>query len=609
MSPLAEQHEGKFDKMSESELELYRLRHSMAHVMATAVMELYPGTKLGFGPPVDNGFYYDFQFEEPISVEDLPAIEKKMRSIINQKQAFEHSELSIEDARKMMVEMDQDYKIELIDELRDLRKLDTVSLYRNGKFVDICEGPHVEMTSNLPATAFKLDSVAGAYWRGDEKNTMLTRIYAFAFKTKQELKQYIVQREEALKRDHRKLGQELDIFHICDEVGKGLPLWLPNGTVLRDELEKLARDYEFKYGYQRISTPDIGKDVLYKTSGHLAHYEDSMFPAMRLPDDEDSAFYLKPMNCPHHNMVYKARPRSYKDLPLRFAEHGHVYRYERSGELAGLLRVRGMTMNDAHIYCTEEQLKDEFKAVMQLHLDYYELLGMTEYYMRLSISDKAGMGSKYHDNPEVWAKAEKACIEAMDELGLPYEIAPGEAAFYGPKVDVQIRNVIGREETASTNQVDFVLPERFDMTYVGADGNLHRPVILHRAPLGTHERFIAFLIEHYGGAFPTWMAPVQVRLIPVSADQMEYAEKIRKELFDRFVRVEIDDSTESFNKKIRNGAVAKIPILLVLGGREAEEGKVTIRRYKIKQQQQMLVDEFVTMLMEEIRTRKHVKPE
>ena len=334
-----------------------------------------------------------------------------------------------------------------------------------------------------------------------------------------------------------------------------------------------------------------------------------MFPAMRLPDEEEGAFYLKPMNCPHHNMIYKARPHSYKELPLRYAEYGHVYRYERSGELAGLLRVRGMTMNDAHIYCTEDQLKDEFKAVMQLHLDYYELLGMKDYYMRLSLSDKEGMGKKFHDNPEVWAKAEQACIEAMDELGLPYDVAPGEAAFYGPKVDVQIRNVIGREETASTNQVDFVLPERFDMTYVGPDGNLHRPVILHRAPLGTHERFIAFLIEHYGGAFPTWMAPVQVRLIPVSPDQMEYAESIRKQLFDNFVRVEIDDSSESFNKKIRNGAVAKIPILLVLGGREAEEGRVTVRRYKIREQVQMPVAEFVSMLMEEIRTRKHVQPQ
>ncbi len=602
-----------FESMSEEELKLYKIRHSLAHVAAAAVMRLFPGTKLGFGPPIEHGFYYDFDLPKEISADDLPAIEKEMRKIINSNAEFIREDLPIEEVRKMMEDAGQTYKLELLDELES-KGLKTVSIYRTAEFVDVCEGPHVKSTKELPADGFKLDSIAGAYWRGSEENPMLTRIYGLAFPNKKALKEFLAMREEALKRDHRKLGKELEIFVISEEVGKGLPLWLPNGTVLREELEKLAKEFEFKYGYQRVATPEIGNGNLYRTRGHLPYYKDAMFPPMVLKDEEtghEEDYYLKPMNCPHHHMIYKARPRSYRELPLRLAEYGRVYRYEKSGELAGLLRVRGMCMNDAHIYCTEEQLKEEFKAVMRLHLDYYELFGLTNYYMRLSLHDKEGLGKKFHNNLELWEKAEKACREAMDELGLPYVVAPGEAAFYGPKVDVQIKNVIGREETASTNQVDFVMPERFDLTYVGPDGLLHRPVILHRAPLGTHERFIAFLLEHYGGAFPTWLAPVQVRIVPVntSGELMDYAHKVRKELFDRFVRVELDDSSETFNKKIRNSTVKKIPITLVLGQREASEGKVTVRRYRIKKQESMPLDEFIGMLMNEITNRIHVRPE
>ncbi len=602
----------KLELLSEQELKLYKLRHSIAHVAATAVIRLFPGVKLGFGPPVENGFYYDFEFPKEITVEDLPRIEKEMRKIIGQKVDFVREDMTVENAREMMVKDNQTFKVDLIDELTG-KGLKEVSIYKCAEFTDICEGPHVANTKELPADAFKLDSIAGAYWRGNEKNQMLTRIYGLAFANKNDLAEYLKLREEAARRDHRKLGQELDIFTITDEVGKGLPLWLPNGTVLREELEKLAKEYEFKYGYSRVATPELGKNTLYLTSGHLPYYEASMFPPMVIKDDEgrEEVFYMKPMNCPHHHMIYKARPRSYRDLPLRLAEYGHVYRYEKSGELAGLLRVRGMCMNDAHLYVQEENLKKEFQRVMQLHLDYYNLLGLTSYYMRLSLHNEEGLGKKYHNDAALWLKAEQACKEAMDEIELPYVVAEGEAAFYGPKVDVQIKNVVGREETASTNQVDHVSPERFDLTYIGKDGREHRPVVLHRAPLGTHERFIAFLIEHYAGAFPTWLAPEQVRIVPVNTepDLLEYANKIKNLLFENFVRVELDDSNETFNKKIRLGAIRKTPILLIMGHNEAAEGKVTVRRYKVKAQQRIGVDEFLAMLLDEIKTRKHVKPD
>jgi threonyl-tRNA synthetase len=615
----AESHEELAEKvqdLSPEELKLFRIRHSLAHVLAHAVMDLYPDVQFGFGPPVSDGFYYDFRFPEGVKVglEELEAIEKRMREIIQENLEFEHYDLPLDEAEKWVEEANEPFKRELIEDLR-AKGLDEVSFYKSGKFVDVCEGPHVARTRNIPKKAFTLDRVAGAYWKGSEDQPMLTRIYGLGFANPKELKKYVRMREEARKRDHRKLGAELDIFHIEEEVGKGLPLWLPNGGVLRHELEKLAHEFEFRYGYKMIATPEITKEGLYYRSGHLPYYQESMFPPMVLEEETEDgsrvkeSFYLKPMNCPHHHMVYKSRPRSYRDLPLRLSEYGHVYRFERSGELAGLLRVRGMTMNDAHLYVQPEKAKEEFIKVMQLHLDYYKLLEFESWYMRLSLSDQNA--DKYLPRPELWKKAEDLCVEAMDEMGLDYETVRGEAAFYGPKVDVQVKNVVGREETASTNQVDPMAAQedRFDMTYVGSDGELHRPWVLHRAPLGTHERFLAFLIEHFGGAFPTWLAPEQVRIIPVSPEQLEYAEKIRQKLFGQMVRVEVDDGNDSFNKKIRNGVTRKVPILLVVGGREAEDNTVTVRRYKIKKQETMGVDQFLERLAEEIRTRKWVKPQ
>lgn len=606
----------KVQDLSPGELKVYRIRHSLAHLLAHAVQDLYPGTKFGFGPPVSDGFYYDFDFPAgvKVGVEDLERIEKRMQELVDANLDFEHYDLTPAEALQWVEKADQPYKRELVEDLKQ-RGLDKVSFYRSGEFTDVCEGPHVPKTRNLPKKGFKLDRVAGAYWKGSEDQPMLTRIYGLGFANPKELKKHIRLREEARKRDHRKLGAELDIFHIEEEVGKGLPLWLPNGGVLRHELEKLAHEYEFRYGYKMIASPEITKAGLYYRSGHLPYYKDSMFPPMELEEQTadgtriKESFYLKPMNCPHHHMIYKARPRSYRDLPLRLSEYGHVYRFERSGELAGLLRVRGMTMNDAHLYVQPEKAKQEFIKVMELHLDYYRLLEFSSWYMRLSLSDESS--GKYLPRPELWKKAERLCVEAMDEMELEYETVRGEAAFYGPKVDVQVKNVVGREETASTNQVDPMAAQqdRFDMTYVGDDGALHRPWVLHRAPLGTHERFLAFLIEHFGGAFPTWLAPEQVRVIPVSPEQLEYAHKVEKTLFDRMVRVELDDSSDTFNKKIRNGVTRKIPILLVVGGREAEQNTVTVRRYKIKKQQTLGLDTFLAQLAEEIRTRRWVKPE
>jgi len=607
----------KEKNLSPEEAKLHRVRHSLAHLLAHAVLDLYPDTQFGFGPPVSDGFYYDFRFPEGVKVgaDDLEKIEKKMKEIMNSNVSFGHYDLGLEEAENWAKEKGQPFKKELVEDLRQ-KGLEKVSFYESGDFVDICQGPHVESTRQLPKKAFKLDRVAGAYWKGSEDQPMLTRIYGLAFDNPKTLKTFIRNREEALKRDHRKLGAELDIFHIEDEIGKGLPLWLPNGGVLRYELEKLAHEFEFRYGYKKVATPEITKEGLFIRSGHLPYYKDSMFPPMVLEEEVEGgakikeSFYLKPMNCPFHHMIYKARPRSYRDLPLRLAEYGHVYRYEKSGELAGLLRVRGMTMNDAHLYVSKEDAKQEFIRVMQLHLDYYKLLDFSSWYMRLSLSD-TDKSSKYLPMPELWKEAEDLCIEAMKDLGLDYEEVRGEAAFYGPKVDVQVKNVVGREETASTNQVDPMAAQedRFDMTFVGPDGELHRPWVLHRAPLGTHERFIAFLIEHFGGAFPTWLAPEQTRIIPVSQDQHEYAQKIKNALDQRMIRCEIDDSNDSFNKRIRKGATSKIPILLVIGGREAESSTVTLRRYKIKQQQTMPLDQFLLELTDEIRTRKWVKPQ
>ena len=591
------------------DLELYKIRHSLAHVLAQAVLELRPGSTLGFGPAIDDGFYYDFVLNEPLSEDDFKAVEKKMKHIISQGQKFEREELPAADAfARIADEMGEPYKLEYAQELVNSKGLDSLTFYRNGKFLDMCEGPHVEQTRQLPKAGFKLRSIAGAYWRGDSDNVMMTRIYAWAFKTREELDQRLKEHKLALERDHKRLGKQLDLFVIDEDVGKGLPLWLPNGTVIRDELEKLAKEMEFKAGYHRVATPHLAKTKLYERTGHLPYYADGMYPFMELKETRETedgsveevkeTYVLKPMNCPHHHKIFAARLRSYRDLPLRLAEYGHCYRYEDSGALSGLLRVRGMCMNDAHIYCTEDQIKDEFIAVMNLHRELYDILGLDNYWMRLSTwdpDDPKGK-EKYVDDPEAWEFSTARVREAMDEIGMPYDEVKGEGAFYGPKIDVQFRTVTGREETASTNQLDFAVPGRLDLSYVDADGNRKRPYVLHRAPLGTHERFVAFLIEHYGGAFPTWLAPQQVIVEPVADVFNDYALKIVNRLRGQFVRAEADLSHDTLNKRIRNAVTSKIPNLLVVGERERDEGTVTLRRYGSRDQTTMPLAEFEAKL-------------
>jgi threonyl-tRNA synthetase len=577
---------------------LYRIRHSLAHVLAQAVLEIRPEAKLGFGPPVESGFYYDFDLAPPLTPEELPDLERRMRRIINAKAPFEREDVAPDEMIRRLTGQGAVYKAEQARELMAGGQ-QTLSVYRSGPFSDLCEGPHVATTGDLPADAFKLDSLAGAYWRGSEKNKMMQRVYGLAFATRKELEAFLAQRELAKERDHRKLGQQMHLFTLSEEVGKGLPLWLPKGAAIREALETLAKETEFRRGYERVATPHITKEGLYLTSGHLPHYAKDMFPPMQA---DDGVFYLKPMNCPHHHMIYKAQPRSYRDLPLRLAEYGMCYRYEQSGELSGLLRVRAMGMNDAHLYCAEDQTKQEFVDVMRLHQFYYDLFGIDRYWLRLSLPDLAG-GEKYVGGREVWAKAEQVVTEAMQELGIPFEAVRGEAAFYGPKIDMQITNVIGREETASTNQLDLIMAERFDLTYVGKDNRRYRPHIIHRAPLGTHERFIAFLIEHYGGVFPTWLAPVQVRIVPVAPAFNEYAFRLGKLLRQDLVRAEVDDSHESLGKKVRNAQTDKVPNLFIVGQKEQEGSAVAWRRHGDQKQTSLAFDEVRALLGQEIAAR------
>lgn len=569
-------------------------RHSAAHILAQAVLKLRPNSKLGFGPAIEDGFYYDFILPEPLGEADFKAIEKEMRKIIGENQKFEREELAKEQAVERLRAMGQEFKIEYLEDLAGERNIDTFSFYKNGTFVDMCEGPHVESSRAIKPDCFKLDRIAGAYWRGSEKNPMMTRIYALMFDNAQALDEYIKRRELALQRDHKKLGQELDIYIVEEDVGLGLPMWLPNGTVIRDELEKFAKEMEFRHGYKRVATPHITKGKLYETSGHLPYYKDSMFPPMTV--DENEQYYLKPMNCPHHHMIFNSRPKSYRELPYRIAEYGTDYRYEKSGQVSGLLRVRCLAMNDAHIYCTNEQVKDEFKKVLELHKYYYDLFRMGEFWVRLSLHSK-DKPEKYVNNDELWTYSEKVVREIMNEVGVPCEEREGEAAFYGPKIDFQIKNVAGREETASTTQLDFAMAERFNLEYTDTSGNKQRPYIIHRAPLGTHERFIAFLIELYGGAFPSWLAPVQAVIVPVSDKFSEYCHKIASEMTNNFLRVEIDDSNDSFNKKIRNNIRRKTPNILIVGGKEAENAEITWRRYCTPEQKTMKFDSFHRLLL------------
>ena len=603
-------------KEQESNDRIHRIRHSFAHIMAEAILEMRPGSKLGFGPPIDDGFYYDFILSSPITEADFPEIEKKMRKFIQEGQSFTREELPRTEALARIDEMGEPYKRQYAEELFEKKNLEKLTFYRTGPFLDMCDGPHVETSRDLPVQGFKIRSLAGAYWRGNSQNAMMTRVYAWAFETKAELEAYAKAYKEAQERDHKKLGKELDIFVIDDTVGKGLPLWLPNGTVLRDELEKMIKELEFKGGYQRVATPHLAKADLYYQTGHLPYYAAHMYPLMEIKERSVNAdgvtteetketYCLKPMNCPHHHKIYSSRMRSYRELPLRLAEYGQVYRFEDSGALSGLLRVRGMCMNDAHIYCTADQIKKEFIDVMNLHKEVYSILEIKNYHMRFSTWDPEDPKGreKYVNDPEQWEWTQKVVYEAMIESGLPFVEGKGEAAFYGPKIDFQFKTVTGREETASTNQLDFGIPERLGLRYTGADNQEHRPYIIHRAPLGTHERFIAFLIEHYAGAFPTWLAPTQVRVITVSDKFNEYAEKITNRLRSQMIRAELEQSADTMGKKIRNGSKMKIPNLLIIGEREQNDETVTLRRFGKEEQTTLPIAEFESVILEEIRTR------
>ena len=531
-----------------------------------------------------------------------------MKKILKKGQRFDREDLDGDAALSRLDEMNEPYKREYAEELLSQRGLEGLSFYRNGPFLDMCEGPHVDNTRQIPRNAFKLRNLAGAYWRGDSDNVMMTRIYGWAFAEKESLDTHVQAYEQALERDHKKLGRELDIFHIDNLVGRGLPLWLPNGTVIRDELEKFAKEMEFKAGYQRVATPHLAKvDLFYKT-GHLPYYEDDMYPRMEIrdlgPDAAESkeAYVLRPMNCPHHHSVFAARPRSYRDLPLRLAEYGQVYRLEDSGAVSGLLRVRGMCMNDAHIYCTEEQIKEEFKSVMSLYEEAYRVLGLDSYTIRLSRWDPERK-DKYIDNPPAWAHCEAVIAEVLTELGVNYVDGPDEAAFYGPKIDIQFNTVTGREESLSTVQLDFAQPQSLGLTYIGDDGEPHTPYCIHRAPLSTHERMVAFLIEHYGGAFPTWLAPIQVRVITVSDQFDEYGHAIVDRLRGKFVRAEMPLHSDTVSKKIREGTTHKIPNLVIVGEREQADRTVTLRRHGVKQQTTMSLDDFEACLLDAIENR------
>lgn len=566
-------------------------RHSMSHVLAQAVLRLFPDAQLAIGPAIDDGFYYDFDVAEPFTPEDLQKIEREMKRVVKQNHKFERIDVAPEEAEAMVA--NAPYKQEI---LADLEAGQPLSFYKDGEFIDLCRGPHILGTGQV--RHFKLLSVAGAYWRGDESRKMLQRIYGTAFATREGLDRHLTMLKEAKKRDHRALGKQLELFTFDDEVGPGLPLWLPKGAVLIDALEDLARKTEGAAGYQRVRTPHICKESMYRRSGHLPYYAESMFPPMEL---EGVKYYLKPMNCPHHHKIFAAAARSYRDLPLRLAEYGTCYRYEQSGELFGLMRVRSLQMNDAHIYCTLDQFEEEFLAVCQMYLRYFELFGLENYLMRLSTHAPSGLGAKYVDDREKWLRTEDMVRDAMVRGEINYEEVPDEAAFYGPKIDVEVWSAIGRQFTIATNQVDFAQPGRFGLTYTNAAGAEETPICIHRAPLGTHERFIGFLIEHYAGAFPVWLAPVQAVVLPIAERHAGYGDRLYQQLRAAGIRAELDAASATLNKRIRQAQTQKVPYMLIAGDREVEEGKVAIRQRSGEQLDPLPLAEAIALIGAEIR--------
>ncbi len=573
--------------------------HSSAHLMAEALESFYPGVKFGIGPPVDNGFYYDIDLgEHTISSDDFKKIEDKMLDLARQGNSYTRKDISKKDAIDFFTKKGDEYKLDLIKDLED----GTITLYEQGNFIDLCRGPHIPNTSLIKAV--KLTNIAGAYWRGDEKNKQLTRVYGITFPKKSLLDEYMVMLEEAKKRDHRKIGKEMEIFTFDDDVGPGLPLWLPNGAVMIEQLEKLAKDNERKAGYQRVRTPHIAKESMYLTSGHLPYYEDSMFPPMVFDGEK---YYLKAMNCPHHHKIYKELNPSYKELPVRLAEYGTCYRYEQSGELFGLMRVRALQMNDAHIYCTKEQFADEFRAVNEMYLKYFKIFNIEKYVMRFSTHAPEKLGKKYVDEPELWLETEDMVRKVLIESNIPYVEVPDEGAFYGPKIDVQVWSAIGREFTLATNQVDFAVPARFGLTYRNAQNQLETPICIHRAPLGTHERFIGFLIEHFAGNFPIWLAPNQVSILPISEKFNDYAKKVLQSLINSDIRGLVDVRDEKIGKKIRDAEIKKVPYMLIIGEKESTESKVSVRKHGQGDLGSFTIPEFAKIIEDEINNALNVK--
>ena len=570
--------------------------HSTAHLMAEAVESMYPGVKFWVGPPIDKGFYYDMDLgDKQITEDDLVALEKKMAELAKQNNIFTRKSISKADALAYFTEKGDEYKLDLLSNLND----GEITFYTQGAFTDLCRGPHIPSTGAIKA--IKLTNVAGAYWKGDEKNKQLTRVYGVSFPAQKELDEYLLMLEEAKKRDHRKLGKELGIFTMDDDVGQGLPLWLPNGTVIIEELEKLAKETEHAAGYKRVVTPHIAKESMYLTSGHLPYYADSMFPPMEL---DGTKYYLKAMNCPHHHKIFDADQKSYKDLPYRIAEYGTCYRYEQSGELFGLMRVRCLHMNDAHIYCSKEQFADEFRAVNDMYIKYFKIFGIDKYVMRLSLHEPTKLGQKYVNEPELWQETESMVRQVLIESNIPYIEVQDEAAFYGPKIDVQIWSAIGREFTLATNQVDFNSGNKFKLSYTSQHNTPEVPLIIHRAPLGTHERFIGFLLEHYAGKFPAWLAPLQVKILPISDKYMDYANSVLQTLKKSDIRVEIDDRQEKIGKKIRDTEMLKVPYMLIIGEKEMNENKVSVRRQGKGDAGTFGLEGFTISLLEEIRERR-----
>ncbi|WHY70794.1 threonine--tRNA ligase [Fictibacillus enclensis] len=569
-------------------------RHSTAHLMAQAIKRLYKDVRLGIGPVIENGFYYDIDMPEALTPEDLPKIEKEMKKIVSENLPIVRREVSREEALAIYEKLDDPLKLELI---RDLPEDAVITIYEQGEFFDLCRGPHVPSTGKIKA--FKLMSISGAYWRGNSNNQMLQRIYGAAFLTQKELDQHLVYLQEAKERDHRKLGKELDLFTISQKIGQGLPVWLPKGATIRRIIERYIVDTEVKLGYDHVYTPHLGSVELYKTSGHWDHYQEDMYPAIEMDNEQ---LVLRPMNCPHHMMVFKNSMHSYRDLPIRIAELGTMHRHEMSGALAGLQRVRSMTLNDAHIFARPDQLKDEFIRVVKLIQRVYKDFGITDYKFRLSYRDPEDK-EKYVDNDEMWEKAQALLKETMEDMNLDYVEAEGEAAFYGPKLDVQVKTALGKDETLSTVQLDFHLPERFDLTYKGRDGKDHRPVVIHRGVVSTMERFVAFLIEEYKGAFPVWLAPVQVQIIPVSSVHEEYAKKVSEELLEEGIRVEVDNRDEKLGYKIREAQMQKIPYMLVLGDQEISDQTVNVRKYGEQKSETVAFESFKESILAQVNKR------